>query len=148
MLDAHALHLVVRWLHVAAMATAFGGAVLVAFLASRSVQGAIAPNVLSQAAIGYEWIFWAAAGVLAMTGVGNLAALGLGLPEPTTSWGTTLQLKLDVVLALVAISLPRTLAVATLSDMTRAPRVLSRIYATTALLFAIVLALAITLAHA
>src|SRR5213594_2527176 len=117
-LDPHLLHVAIRWLHVAAMATAFGGAVTVLALSTR-------PDVDSAgAALGvavrYEWLFWAAAGVLAMTGIGNLAAFGSGLLGPATSWGMTLLLKLGSVLALIVLSLPRTLAVARMSAQTRA----------------------------
>lgn len=67
-IDAHALHLFLRWSHVAAMATALGGALLVtAVVWRRDRHGSLA------VAVAYERLFWAAAGVLVMTGVGNLA---------------------------------------------------------------------------
>src|SRR5438034_10462910 len=108
-MDPHVLHVAIRWLHVAAMATAFGGAVTVLALSTRP-GGDSAGTVLS-VALRYEWLFWAAAGVLAMTGIGNLAAFGAGLLGPSTNWGTTLVLKLGSVLALGVPSLPRTVAV-------------------------------------
>src|SRR5438445_13331037 len=117
-LDPHVLHVAIRWLHVAAMATAFGGAVTVLALATRPA-GDSAGTVLS-VALRYEWIFWGAAGVLAMTGIGNLAAFGADLSGPSTPWGATLVVKLGSVLALVFFSLPRTLAVAHLSGSTGA----------------------------
>jgi hypothetical protein len=147
-LDPHVLHVAIRWLHVAAMATAFGGAVTVLALATRPVDGA---SAVVGVAIRYEWIFWAAAGVLAMTGIGNLAAFGAGLSGPATPWGATLLLKLGSVLALVLLSLPRTLAVAGLSARSvTGPGVvvtLRNLYAGTAGAFALILALAIWLAH-
>ncbi len=106
-LDPHALTLFVRWSHVAAMATALGGALLVAALvfSRRDERGSLA------VALAYERLFWAAAGVLVMTGVGNLGAFGRALPAPATEWGTALVVKLVAVAALLAVSLPRSLAV-------------------------------------
>jgi hypothetical protein len=148
-LDPHVLHLAIRWLHVAAMATAFGGAVTVLALSTRP--GVETGSAVVGVAIRYEWIFWAAAGLLAMTGIGNLAAFGAGLSGPATPWGTTLLLKLGSVLALVIVSLPRTLAVARLrAGSTMAPGVvitLRNLYGATAGAFAVTLALAIWLAH-
>src|SRR5256885_16400691 len=91
------------------MATAFGGAVTVLALATRPAADAASAGV--SVALRYEWLFWAAAGVLAMTGIGNLAAFGAALLGPATNWGATLLLKLGSVLALIVLSLPRTLAV-------------------------------------
>jgi len=148
-LDPHVLHVAIRWLHVAAMATAFGGAVTVLALATRpGVDSAIA--VLG-VAVRYEWLFWAAAGVLAMTGIGNLAAFGAALLGPATNWGATLLLKLGSVLTLVVLSLPRTLAVARMSassEVTTASVVTVRnLYGATTGAFAVILALAVWLAH-
>ena len=146
-LDPHALHVAIRWLHVAAMATAFGGAISVLALATRP--GVVSSSAIVAVAVRYEWMFWAAAGVLAMTGIGNLAAFGIGLLSPSTSWGTTLLLKLGSVLALVFVSLPRTLAVARfnaspgVSAITR----LRNLYAITTGAFALILGLAVWLAH-
>ena len=64
----------------------------------------------------YEWIFWIAIGVQAMTGVGNLGAFGQNIPAATTPWGARLTVKLVAVLALALVSVPRTLAIAALSD--------------------------------
>jgi putative copper export protein len=132
------------------MAMAFGGAITVLALATRPVSET-ASAVLG-VAIRYEWLFWAAAGVLAMTGIGNLAAFGADLPTPSTPWGTTLLLKLGSVLALVLLSLPRTLAVARLSGSAGAVGSsvvvrLRNLYGATAAAFAAILGLAIWLAH-
>ena len=149
-LDPHVLHVAIRWLHVAAMATAFGGAITVLALSTRpSVESA---GAVVGAAIRYEWLFWAAAGVLAMTGIGNLAAFGAALLGPATDWGSTLLLKLGSVLALVVLSLPRTLAVSRISATTGALasgsiKTLRNLYAATAAAFAVILALAVWLAH-
>jgi len=148
-LDPHVLHVAIRWLHVAAMATAFGGAVTALALSTRPA--ADSASAVVAVAVRYEWLFWAAAGVLAMTGIGNLAAFGAGLAGPGTPWGATLMLKLWSVLTLVVLSLPRTLAVARLSassepagDLTVRLR---NLYGATAGAFAVILALAIWLAH-
>ena len=142
-LDPHFLHLAVRWLHVGSMAVAFGGSVLVFALAMRRT---VATATVVQAAASYEWAFWAAAGVLAMTGIGNLGAFGRSLPEPTTPWGGTLELKLFVVIALVLISVPRTIALAT-SPAGASVRTIRRLYGGTSGGFAVILALAVALAH-
>jgi len=135
-MDVHLLHLAVRWLHVLAMAVALGGAALVFVLAA-------------QLAASYEWVFWLAAGTLAMTGIGNLGAFGAGLPSPQTGWGTTLVVKLSVVVLLVMLSLPRTLAVARLAFAapSHVADVLRTLYAFTSATFALVVAIAIWLAH-
>lgn len=148
-LDPHALHLAIRWLHVAAMATAFGGAVTVLALSARP--GVDPANAVVSVAVRYEWLFWAAAGVLAMTGIGNLAAFGAALLGPKTDWGETLLLKLWSVLALVVFSLPRTLAVARMSASAAVgPGMVSAVrnlYGATTAAFAVILALAVWLAH-
>jgi hypothetical protein len=145
MVEAQVVHLAIRWLHVAAMAVAFGGAALVLAAGWR---GRLADAALVQIASSYEWVFWGAAGVLAMTGIGNLGAFGADLPSPATPWGATLQLKLAFVLALVVLSLPRTIAIAALAARpAAAARAVRRLYGGTAAAFAIILAAAITLAH-
>ena len=143
-LDPHVLHVAIRWVHVAAMATAFGGAVSVLALATRP--GPLGAGAVVGVALRYEWIFWA------MTGIGNLAAFGADLSGPSTPWGATLVLKLGSVLALVFFSLPRTLAVAHLSGSTGAIAAgvvtrLRNVYAATTGAFAVILGLAVWLAH-
>jgi len=149
-LDPNVVHVAIRWLHVAAMATAFGGAVSVLALSTRP--GAVSAGAIVGVAIRYEWIFWAAAGVLAMTGIGNLAAFGAALLGPATNWGVTLLLKLGSVLTLVVLSLPRTLAVARISATTglnaaTSVNTLRNLYGATTGAFAVILALAVWLAH-
>jgi putative copper export protein len=150
-LDPNVVHVGIRWLHVAAMATAFGGAVTVLALSTRPTVDSA--SAVTAVAIRYEWIFWAAAGVLAMTGIGNLAAFGAALLGPATDWGETLLLKLGSVLVLVVLSLPRTLAVARISASLKSDTtydsvtVLRNLYGATTGAFALILALAIWLAH-
>jgi len=148
-MDVHLLHLAVRWLHALAMAVALGGAALVFVLAARARQIGVPAAALLQLAASYEWVFWLAAGTLAMTGIGNLGAFGAGLPSPQTGWGTTLVVKLSVVVLLVMLSLPRTLAVARLAFAapSHVADVLRTLYAFTSATFALVVAIAIWLAH-
>jgi putative copper export protein len=149
-LDPQVVHVAIRWLHVAAMATAFGGAISVLALSTRP--GVDSASAVVAVAIRYEWIFWAAAGVLAMTGIGNLAAFGAALRGPSTDWGATFILKLGSVLVLVLLSLPRTLAVARISASFRSTphdsvATLRNLYGATTGAFAVILALAVWLAH-
>ena len=149
-LDPLVLHVAIRWLHVAAMATAFGGAITVLALSTRP--GVDSASAVIAVAVRYEWLFWAAAGVLAMTGIGNLAAFGAALLGPATDWGMTLVLKLGSVLALVLLSLPRTLSVARMSASTGAMPAgaigtVRNLYGATTGAFAAILAMAIWLAH-
>jgi putative copper export protein len=148
-LDPNVLHVAIRWLHVAAMATAFGGAITVLALSARP--GADSASAVISVAIRYEWMFWAAAGVLAMTGIGNLAAFGPALLGPATNWGATFVLKLGSVLTLVVMSLPRSLAVARMSSTGGNARAsvttVRNLYGATTAAFAVILALAVWLAH-
>ena len=148
-LDPNALHVAIRWLHVAAMATAFGGAITVLSLSARP--GLDAASGVIAVATRYEWLFWGAAGVLAMTGIGNLAAFGAALLGPRTDWGETLTWKLTLVLLLVVLSLPRTLAVARMSasggGAPGAVIAVRNLYGATTATFAVILGLAVWLAH-
>jgi len=149
-LDPRVLHVAIRWLHVAAMATAFGGAIGVLALSTRP--GVTSSSAIVAVAVRYEWLFWGAAGVLAMTGIGNLAAFGAALLGPATSWGATLLLKLGSVLALVVLSLPRSLAVARINasigvNAQASVAVLRNLYGATTGAFGVILALAVWLAH-
>lgn len=124
------------------MAVAFGGAFLVAWLSWRTRDDVI------ETAVRYEQVFWAAAGVLVMTGIGNLGAFGVSLLGPTTAWGATLIAKLWLVAALIAVSLPRSLIVALLAARTGGASVdLRPVYTITTVMFAAIVALAIVLAN-
>jgi putative copper export protein len=147
-LDPNGLHVAIRWLHVLAMATAFGGAITVLALSTRPRPESAAAVVA--VAVRYEWLFWAAAGILVMTGIGNLAAFGAALLGPATDWGETLMLKLGLVLILVVLSLPRTLAVARMSASGPSAGVvigMRNLYGATTATFGVILALAVWLAH-
>jgi hypothetical protein len=139
----HMLALAIRWLHVAAMSVAFGGAFLVTWLSYRTRLDRVI-----ETAARYEQAFWAAAGVLVMTGIGNLGAFGENLFEPGTAWGTTFIAKLWLVAALIAVSLPRSLIVALLaSQAPPQPVDLRPVYTVTTGMFAVIVALAVVLAH-
>jgi hypothetical protein len=141
-MDHDQLALVVRYVHVVAMATAFGGALLVTWLAWRLPAARI-----SEIALRYEQLFWLAAGVLVMTGVGNLGAFGIALPAPATGWGRTFIAKLVLIVLLVLVSLPRSLAIVRLSTAPAAGARLRSTYTTTSVLLAAIVALALVLAH-
>lgn len=125
------------------MAIAFGGAVLLA-MATRSHAGA----VLGIAAI-YERAFWAAVGVLVMTGIGNAAAFGSDLPAPGSSWGAAFMAKLFGVAALALLSVPRTVAIVHLRAAATADAgaPLARLYGATAIVLVAILAVAVWLTH-
>src|SRR2546425_1148155 len=122
-----ALSLFVRWAHVAGMAAILGGALLVWWLGVRR-KGANAGVVLDVAER-YEWIFWAAIGLQAMTGVGNLGAFGDALPASASGWGTKLIVKLVAVLALAGLSVPTTPASVAMAGTQRPhPTLMSALY--------------------
>lgn len=109
--------MVVRWLHVVAAASILGGAGLVWWMvrdATRTDDPSRAAAALSLSRA-YEWGFWAAVGMIVATGVGNLGALAPAVPGPDTDWGTTLSLKLVLVLVLLIGSVVRTILAAGLS---------------------------------
>ena len=145
------LGLFVRWAHVVGMAGILGGALLVWWMTARPVRTNAASDARLEIAQRYEWIFWAAIGVQAMTGVGNLGAFGQSLPASTTAWGLRLTVKLVVVLTLALLSLPRTLVVAVLMNQPAAEsgrsQVVPSLYAATVIVVLVVVALAVWLAH-
>jgi hypothetical protein len=128
------------------MAAILGGALLIWWLGVRR-KGANAGAVLDVAER-YEWIFWAAIGLQAMTGVGNLGSFGDARPASASGWGTKLIVKLVAVLALAVLSVPRTLAVVAMAGAKRPqPDLLSALYAGTAILVIGIAGLAVWLAH-
>ena len=128
------------------MAAILGGALLVWWLGVRR-KGANSGVVLDVAER-YEWIFWAAIGLQAMTGVGNLGAFGDALPASASGWGTKLIVKLVAVLALAVLSVPRTLAVVAMAGTQRPqPNLLSALYGGTAIFVVGIAGLAVWLAH-
>lgn len=138
--------LLVRTLHVLAMAALLGGAALLAVVAART-RG---PAWLD-AARGYEALFWGAAGLLVLTGVGNLGAYGDALPPPGSPWGGAFLAKVAAVLLLLPLSMVRTLAVALAGarpELSEGGALrLAAAYAATALLAGGIVVLAVGLAH-
>ncbi|WP_435147950.1 CopD family protein [Halobaculum sp. P14] len=106
---AGALHLAVRTVHVLGMVVLLAGSAAV--WAGLRVGDRAAGPLLRQ----FECVFWAAMGVMVVTGVGNLGALGA--PGPGTRWGAVFTLKLAVVALFVAGSGVRSLAVFRLRDV-------------------------------
>jgi uncharacterized membrane protein len=134
----------VRTLHVLAAAVVLGGSLLVAVV----VRGASTPadrRGARRVAVGYERLFWGAFGLLAATGVGNLGALAPAIPGG--SWGAALAAKLLVVLAVLAGSLVRTLAVVRCRERDASVTALAPAYALTALALGTAVVLAEVLAH-
>jgi hypothetical protein len=141
-MDHAALALAIRWLHVVAMAVALGGAALLAWLSWREPAARVVPLALR-----YEQLFWAAAGILVLSGVGNLGAFGVALPAPGTDWGRTFVTKLGLVALLAALSLPRSLAVLRLAGQAGArDGTLRLLYGGTLALLAVIVGLAERLA--
>ena len=102
---------------------------------------------------GYEIVFWVAIGLLVMSGIGNLGVFGKGLSDWHTPWGMKLFIKLMFVAVLVFFSLVRTFIVSRLylSNLQELSASwlhnMERFYVATALLLAIILTLALGLAH-
>ena len=99
--------LVIRLLHVLSVGGLLGGTAVI-WLAFRVDDGISVP-LLSW----FEGIFWGAIGMIVFTGLGNLAAFGV--PDPDTTRGVVLTLKLGCLLLIVVGSVVRTFAVVQLS---------------------------------
>jgi uncharacterized membrane protein len=135
-----ALHQLIRFLHVTGMAVLLGGAAFT-WNAMRAGDRSLAQLVQ------FEWVFWATMGVMVVTGVGNLGALGA--PGPGTRWGTVLTGKLLVVLAFVLASAVRTFTVLEVRrrDRATAGPTVRRLYAGTAWTLLALVGFAEVLAH-
>ena len=84
--------LAVRAAHLLAMGAMLGGSALCLWVLAR--QPAHARPVLR----GYEWVFWAAAGLSVATGVGSLGVFGQTPPDPASGWGAAFRWKLGLAL--------------------------------------------------
>ena len=136
--DMAVLHLLVRTVHVLGMVALLGGSAVTWY----GLRSGDAPSLPAR----YEWLFWGAMGAMLVTGVGNLGALGA--PGPATRWGTTLTVKLAVVLAFVGGSALRTLVVVRLRERgVTTTGTLRRLYGATTLALLVVVVLAEVLAH-
>ncbi|MBX0322077.1 CopD family protein [Halomicroarcula sp. F13] len=138
--------LAIRTLHVLAITVVVGSTAALWYGYRTGLTDSVA------AARRYEWLFWGALGVVVLTGVGNLGALGP--PGPGTDWGRTLFVKLVLVLALVVGSAVRTLVVVRADDRRETDehtagveRTLGRAYGATAGTLLVLVVLAEVLAH-
>lgn len=145
LLPAHTLSFLIRWIHVISMS------ILLAVFPGDGP--ARAGQLARLAARRFEFLFWLAVGLSALTGVGNLGAFGAGLPGPGTRWGVIFMLKLVLVVTFILLSLLRTLMVARLQPLDESPPgdsiavPLRSLYAGTAAFVLVILFLAISLAH-
>jgi uncharacterized membrane protein len=154
-LDHHLLSLLIRWFHVAAAAAAFGGAGLLWALFHKSDLPEMPEQreAWSWVTTTYERLFWLAAGLLVMTGVGNLGGFGGALPGVETVWGTRLMTKLVAVLVFLLLSSLRTILVVRVAARgatalsTRECVVFRTSYAGTTILLAAIILLGVGLAH-
>lgn len=135
------IHIAVRTLHVLGMAVLLGGAGALWYTARRG------DGTVASIATHYERAFWGALGVMVVTGVGNLGALGA--PGPDTRWGTILTVKLAIVAAFVLGSLVRTLAVVRMesADGRHTTPFCRRAYGATTGVLLVLVVLAEVLAH-
>jgi hypothetical protein len=137
------------------MGVVLGGATLTWWQLRRAGTTGGTPAAALETAAAYEQGFWTGAGVLVATGVGNLGSLAPYLPGAGTRWGTALAAKLLLVVALLALSVVRTLVVHRFRRLgdegTEVPEstadVLRIGYAATALSLGALVALAEVLAH-
>lgn len=140
-----ATSLAVRFGHVLGMALVLGGAVFVWFL-FRDVDVRTDHRRALTAASAYERLFWAAMGLLVMTGVGNLGSLAPSIPGG--DWAVTLTAKLLLVVAVLLGSLVRSLLVVEARrEGVAAADTLRYSYAATVVVLGAVLVLAEVLAH-
>ena len=150
MLDGHTTHVVVRMIHVLAATILVGGPLSMTLLTAATHRDRLPPAAILALATRIEVAYWLAFGIIVATGIGNLGALGNGLPDPGTTWGTTLVLKLIVVGALALFSAVRAIVIArqSLNPTPLAAASLSSWYGATTAATTVVVALAIWLAHA
>jgi uncharacterized membrane protein len=96
----------VRYLHLLSAAVLLGGAILLAWgYASPSLLASSSSDAL---AIVYERAFWLVVALLTLTGVSNLGLKGAGLLGVDARWGRVLLFKLVLALLLFAGSFVRT----------------------------------------
>ena len=154
-MDASSIAFWVRVVHVLAASAVLGGALLLtlAALGAATAKSGV-PGTVEPLATQYEWLFWLAAGLLVVTGVGNLAAFGVGLPPADSRWGIRLTAKLWGVVYLLLLSLVRTALVVQVAYAAPGRAPIARggwlwpvLYGATALGAAALLILAVGLAH-
>lgn len=143
----------VRGIHVGSVTFVLGGALLLIlvfyFMRSEQLSSTAVLLKLMQA---YEFGFWAAIGLLAATGIGNIAHFGDALPAPDSAWGGRFLLKMYLVLMLMLLSAIRVIAlhlvtVAPPQIQSRRIGTLEGLYGATAALAAAIGGTAVALAH-
>ena len=149
MLDGHTTHVAVRMIHVLAATTLVGGPLSMTLLTTATHRDRLPPAAILALATRIEVAYWLAFGIIVATGIGNLGALGAGLPVPDSDWGRTLTLKLSFVIALTIFAVVRTIVIArhSTNPTPLAAASLPTWYGATTAATAAVVALAIWLAH-
>ncbi|MCK9486491.1 MAG: hypothetical protein M0R73_07295 [Dehalococcoidia bacterium] len=137
------LALGVRLLHVLAAVVAVGAPVALALV----IRAGPEPRVVEALVARAERWQWVALAVLVATGVGNLGALGDAIPDAGSAWGRTLFAKLGFVLALLAVSAVRTFVIAGHSLSSVPTGRLAGWYGGTGALGAVIVVLAVVMAH-
>jgi putative copper export protein len=133
---------ILRAIHVLSMAILVGGPLAVSIMLRAPV------NVATLLRL-EKWI-WAAAGLIVLTGIGNVGYLGSAFPAPTTPRGAWFLLKFALVALLLVLSLIRTMAcirLAARNEELARRRTLARWYATTGTLGGGIAGLGLLLAH-
>jgi hypothetical protein len=147
-IDPHLLRIAYHLIHALGMAVLLGGAVVVA-AACRGTD----PTAARTVATAYERLFWPVVAIQVLTGIGNVGMLGDQVPEPGSTWGGWLTLKLLLVASLLVASLARTGVVAghlarpASATTHRSARVLMGLHGATAGLLAAIAALGVRLGH-
>lgn len=141
----------IRWLHLASVSLLLGGTLFLILVLYAAHRRGVDHRHLFDLMQVYEWVSWAAIGLVVMTGVGNLGHFGEALPGPESEWGRELTLKLALVGVFLAFSALRSIGVA-LHRLRPEPRVevpptLQGMYGATAVFVAGIMGVAIALAH-
>lgn len=137
-----------RYVHVAAIALVAGGAMLACLVC---MWPAASGHAAAAVAVVYEWTFWTAAGLVALTGISNLGLKGDGLLDARTTWGAALTTKFALVLTMLALSFVRTEVVrrwhGSARDAPPTARALAVLYAGTAATILSIAWIGLGLAH-
>lgn len=102
------MSLAVRIVHLLGMGMLFGGAALTWGHVERSRRLDREGSPLEWIGWRYERLFWPAAGIVVLTGVGNVGAMAPAVPGPGTDWGSTFAVKIAAVIVFLVGSMLRT----------------------------------------
>jgi uncharacterized membrane protein len=105
------LTLPLRTLHVLGAGVLIGAAATLWYAFRPVAEGEVVTGHSIRLARAYEWTFWAIIAVLIVSGIGNVAAYGRGIPGPASEWGLVLAVKLIGVVGLLVLSVVRSLLV-------------------------------------